>query len=640
MNWLVEHTANVINRYAVTADGTTPYQALHGKRSTLRVVEFAEQVFFYVPKKLRAKLSRRWQLGTYLGLVNSSNEHMVATRLGNVVKSRSAVRVVEASRWNSDAALAIVGTPTLLNPSDPEDDAGYAAVDESDQPHLELDAAIHAGEPMAESAGSKSISGPRSFPGKIMTGDLDKYGYTDDCPRCDDIQRGNNRSFRNHTDPCKLRIYFAWKENNDPKYLRVKHLLEPDADEPTDANVLAAAEFEYDHDAPNAIPQLPNPPTPVDPAPQSPTSFVADDGIYEPELPGLVPENEDDVADIFMDDPDDSEDKMVDYLVLAGADPTEARDRVHVMLGKPSTTFIEMYGRGSINLEANNSRRQLGLRGIGALDLRTTKPDGTAWDFTKRSDRRAARDMISTENPDWVIGSPPCTPFSQWNIGINHRKMPKSKVDAAITEGRTHLAFMASVYRRQIINGKHFLHEHLAGAASWKEPSVAALMKLPSVFAVVSHQCMFGLMTPSGDGSALAMKPTRFMSNSPQMIQCLSRTCDKSHTHQPLSGGRCAAAAFYPLPLVRAILEGMRATTEHINRIRDQSSDHRAMISAITDAASTIPMDNDATTILGSSIKRSSGGVLPIGYSPSQFRPRYVDEYTGQVLDPELARSA
>ena len=60
------------------------------------------------------------------------------------------------------------------------------------------------------------------------------------------------------------------------------------------------------------------------------------------------------------------------------------------MMGKPPTTFVEMYGRGSINLEANNSRRNLGLKGIGALDLRTTKPDGTPWDFTKRSDRRIA----------------------------------------------------------------------------------------------------------------------------------------------------------------------------------------------------------------------------------------------------------
>ena len=238
--------------------------------------------------------------------------------------------------------------------------------------------------------------------------------------------------------PCKLRIYFAWKENNDPMYLKVQHLLESNIDEPTDADVDAAAEFYCDLDAPKAVPRLPSPATPVDPAPHSPlpaaspTLFV-DDGIDEAEPPGLhESEDEEAVAAIFMDDPDDTDDKIIDYLVMSGADPSEARDRVHVMPGEPSTTFIEMYGRGSTNLEAKNSRRQLGLRGIGALDLRTTKPDGTAWDLTKRSDRRAARDLISTENPDWVIGSPPCTAFSQWNIGMNYRKMLKWEVDAAI----------------------------------------------------------------------------------------------------------------------------------------------------------------------------------------------------------------
>ena len=657
MNWLVEHTANVINRYAVTSDGCTPYQALHGKRSTLKVVEFAEQVFFYVPKKLRAKLSRRWQLGTYLGLTNSSNEHMIATRLGNVVKSRSVVRVVEASRWNVDAAFAVAGTPTILNPLDPDADDAYVAVDESEQPHLELDADLR-----RHSEGEPIVAGPADpsdqphwnvgtfAPGKIMARDLERYGYTDGCARCNDLQTGSSRSYRNHTDACRLRIYDCWKENSDPKYQRVRHLLEPADGVADDAasNVLAAAEFDHDHDAPNVWTPPPDllgesqpvtpPGRPWDKPDESPPKVVPNVAFSE-DVSEHEPEDEDAVADIFMDEDEDSE-MVVNYLIMSGADPSEARDRVHVMLGKPPTTFIEMYGRGSINLEANNSRRHLGLSGIGALDLRTTKSDGSPWDFTKRVDRRAARDLIAVENPDWIIGSPPCTAFSQWNIGINHRKMDKSKVDAAIAEGRTHLAFMASIYRRQIINGKYFLHEHPAGAASWKESSIQALMKLPSVYSTVSHQCMFGLTTPSGDGTALAMKPTRFMSNSPQMVQCLSRTCDKSHTHQHLAGGRCAAAAFYPMPLVRAILEGMRATTDHLERTITQSSEYKSIIAAVTNAASTIPTEPDDSAILSSSIKRTSGGVLPIGYLPCQFRPRYIDEYTGQVLDPELAKGA
>ena len=50
MKWLTEHTANVLTRYAVNPDGQTPYQVLHGKRSSERIVEFGKQVFYFVPK--------------------------------------------------------------------------------------------------------------------------------------------------------------------------------------------------------------------------------------------------------------------------------------------------------------------------------------------------------------------------------------------------------------------------------------------------------------------------------------------------------------------------------------------------------------------------------------------------------------
>ena len=59
LRWLVEHAASLINRSKVHGDGQTSYQALHGKRSSEKVVEFGEQVFFSVPKRLRSKLCRR-----------------------------------------------------------------------------------------------------------------------------------------------------------------------------------------------------------------------------------------------------------------------------------------------------------------------------------------------------------------------------------------------------------------------------------------------------------------------------------------------------------------------------------------------------------------------------------------------------
>ena len=127
-------------------------------------------------------------------------------------------------------------------------------------------------------------------------------------------------------------------------------------------------------------------------------------------MPSLVPDDAWDSDDDMGDEADGQ--PMIDYLVLTGADPTEARSKVYSMLGRRPTTFMEVYGRGAINETANKARRDLDLKGIGALDLRTTKASGVPWNFNLRSDRREARELIDKLQPDWLIGSPPCTAFS------------------------------------------------------------------------------------------------------------------------------------------------------------------------------------------------------------------------------------
>ena len=57
------------------------------------------------------------------------------------------------------------------------------------------------------------------------------------------------------------------------------------------------------------------------------------------------------------------------------ADP-RAAPAVHAVTG-PDATFLEVYGGASFCKEAETSRRNLNLKGLGALDLRTLKPDGT-----------------------------------------------------------------------------------------------------------------------------------------------------------------------------------------------------------------------------------------------------------------------
>ena len=54
------------------------------------------------------------------------------------------------------------------------------------------------------------------------------------------------------------------------------------------------------------------------------------------------------------------------------------------------------------------------------------------------------------------------------------------------------------------------------------------------------------------------MKPTRWLSNSPYVLNILSRRCARDHHHQVLIGGRAQQAQVYPEELCCCILKGLR----------------------------------------------------------------------------------
>ena len=152
--------------------------------------------------------------------------------------------------------------------------------------------------------------------------------------------------------------------------------------------------------------------------------------------------------------------------------------------------------------------------------------------------------MVQEDEPDWPIGSPPCTAFSLWQQ-LNFQKMTNEKVQRILMEGRLHLQFMVSLYYEQLRGGRHFLHEHPQGATSWREPCMQALLAHSRVGSVVAHQCRFGQMSPDREGKMLLVKkPTRFASTSPQMRERLGKTCTGDHEHQVLEGGSAAKAAY------------------------------------------------------------------------------------------------
>ena len=93
-------------------------------------------MFYFVPRKLRAKLNQRWKIGIYLGQAPTSNESYVGTWCGDVVRARGLLRVVEGSRWSLEAANRVTGTPMRPNPSG---NKAYESVEASENPSGNLD---------------------------------------------------------------------------------------------------------------------------------------------------------------------------------------------------------------------------------------------------------------------------------------------------------------------------------------------------------------------------------------------------------------------------------------------------------------------------------------------------------------------
>ena len=184
------------------------------------------------------------------------------------------------------------------------------------------------------------------------------------------------------------------------------------------------------------------------------------DGEPEEYAPAIDEDDWDQFDIGLMDDSENATmSSIVDSLVAARADRHCSRIYAATVKGsRKEASFVELYGRGSIMTDANLRRRNLNVQGLAALDLRTVKEDGTPWNFSNKKDRREAERLIDELNPTWIVGSPPCTAFSQWNVCMNYPKMDPAVIKRLVAEGQVHLDFVAKLDRKQYNCGRHFFH--------------------------------------------------------------------------------------------------------------------------------------------------------------------------------------
>ena len=652
MAWLVEHAAYLLNRCMLGTDGRTAWGRMHGKEATERLCQFGEKVLWYVPKKSRAKLDVRWRHGIFLGRSMNSDQNFIGLPDGSVTGARAMVRLVPKKRWDTERTGNISATPMDFKTRNLD------IIEQGPEPHA------HSSE---DPANAEDDSAPLAKGRRIQVTPqhLQEYGYTPGCHRCLMHRQGQHARAKHsrHNETCRNRIYAE---------IRSTQNLQPEEEQ------RLAAKAQKEPKRKEAIPEDAQPDTPKatkQPGVQdaSPMEETGDHEAMEHQEVRDVDASEMeelDNADVqfqdsteFSQEVDDAmEDTdhetemvaMMDVLQTLGVDVEDANRfcskavRAARCLSDPS--FVEVYGTGRIVESANGFLRNLNLKGLDAFDLRTKKEDGTPWDFSKTSDRKEALRYVQEKQPTWVVGSPPCTAFSRLQ-GLNFSKMSPDKVQSILKEGRRHLHFVISLYKIQLDQGRHFLHEHPQGATSWHDAQMEKLLSHVRVNTIVSDQCQYGLLTPGPNGQLMpAKKPTKWASTSPQMLARLSARCPGDHVHQHLIGGRAADAAFYPPELVTNILRGMRDTADA--ECNDPCMTHVDMTVAMARAGSLhdIPAYSLKASYRESDLSHQNAQMkvkfrFLKGHSididlDKNFREMYKDEYTTEPLPKEEAKAA
>ena len=94
----------------------------------------------------------------------------------------------------------------------------------------------------------------------------------------------------------------------------------------------------------------------------------------------------------------------------------------------------------------------------------------TGWDLMKTGERRRCMQWIRQNKPEVIVVSPPRTAFSK----LQSLNIWSEKQARAFWIGSKLLKFAAEIAKEQAQDGRHFIFEHPASAASWKRKEIKA----------------------------------------------------------------------------------------------------------------------------------------------------------------------
>ena len=609
-SWLVPYVSEILNKFKVGLDGVTAYERTTAHRCRHFVVGFCEVVDFILEtdKSNIHKADSRVGTGVFLGYVWRSTEYLIGTKDG-ILRCRTIKRKAEEVSYDPSCTeyLNIRYDDYILE--------GASTTQQVSFPR--------GAEALPVPSRGRDFVPRRVY---IMPADYVRHGYTQGCRGCTWAQ--NQLGARApHSEACRARIEGEiGKDENDGRTKKVQErhdhfaatkVAEGDSakEQVNDPRSDNRAQDEAAHedggrhaneDAMDADPSTPsgkkNPSTVNFEIHTPVTSHHEEDELVD--APGsssdrrvLTPARKPAVKrkeNIHTDEPDTKkiilDDPEIEQEVTSGMQLNEimAKREDEIILNKAilGHSLHEVYSNQRIRLAVERNKmeglnkqlastdvcemfspervtavcKQYGLTPGAAMDIMN------GYDFDIAADRKRCWDSIIKDEPMLVIGSPPCTMFSQLQelnkYMYRNDQLWMQKFQLGVERAKRHIRFCAGVYEHQRQQGRYFLHEHPWLATSWALDCIDKLVGCDDVRLVRTDMCQFGMVTRVGGvGSEMGavLKPTGFLTNSPCISRELARRCPRDHEHVPLVGGRAAGAAVYPHRLCCAICKGVAA---------------------------------------------------------------------------------
>jgi hypothetical protein len=233
---------------------------------------------------------------------------------------------------------------------------------------------------------------------RIYDADLKNLGYTDGCPRCNFIKRGQIvlAGGTRHNEECRQRVYQEMREAGTEKLKRA------DLEHASRTQTQSKKSGKKVEEVPMNVHDAPMEPLEIDMNVVAPASAPGDHSMRDVldtyDFHEEVDEALDGAFDIDYngDDVEDSPDTvmnpLMDVLQTLGVDVLDAVDYCKrvvrsvpicaTTIGEPyRPTFFEFYGQGNLVKASHGPRRNLNLDGLRAFDLRTSKPNDEQIDF-------------------------------------------------------------------------------------------------------------------------------------------------------------------------------------------------------------------------------------------------------------------